>query len=356
MWVGSLLTGAEYPLLPRDRMAHWIMFQRLPVIFYLVLATVRDRRQMAVLLLCMAFSYLMLSRGTRGAVAGRDISFYRQNLRVEGALGQPNMLGAMMAQCAAYCLGFFGVARGKALKVLVFAAFLVGCVVVMFTYSRGAYVALAAGVLYLTMLRMPYLLLLLIPMGAAWQVWLPGAVAERISMTYDDQGELEGSSAKRFELWNFAWNLIKSQPVLGVGFDTFRYFRADEELQDTHNLYIRVQVETGILGLAVLGWLFLKSYLTGFRLYRKGKDPFLRAIGLGFSAYMVALVMANMFGDRWTYIALSGYTFTLLALTVRAQEMENGEAVAAVPQETAPPFAPGIQTGFVGGRSANLPR
>jgi hypothetical protein len=75
--------------------------------------------------------------------------------------------------------------------------------------------------------------------------------------------------------------------------------------------------EQGIIGLTLLAILFLKAFMSGSRLFRIGKSPFSRGLGLGFMGSVVAMIATNMFGDRWSYYAVGGYFWILWGLVDR---------------------------------------
>ncbi|HJY08106.1 MAG TPA: hypothetical protein VJ323_17440, partial [Bryobacteraceae bacterium] len=49
----------------------------------------------------------------------------------------------------------------------------------------------------------------------------------------------------------------------------------------------------------------------------------LKSIGLGLSGLMLTAFVANMFGDRWMYFEITGYTYAFAALAVRAQQITD---------------------------------
>jgi O-antigen ligase len=163
-------------------------------------------------------------------------------------------------------------------------------------------------------------------------------------MTYQE-GELDTSSADRIQIWEQALKTSLADPILGIGFDCYHLYRAEEEdeLLDTHNMYVKAYVETGVVGLVCLIGFFLSALRLGHRLAKTATDPFYRALGAGFAAYMVAVIVTNMFGDRWTYIDLSAFTWILLALVVQATLWTvvpaNAPAPAAAPAPAPPPEA-----------------
>lgn len=358
LWIGAfLLPSVPFPFLTstpdggHTPFGYWFVFMHMPVLFVLVNSVVTDKRQMQLLLLAMMVSFLWTMKNFYGNVGHRDVSQYSEGLR--NAMGQDfggsNGRAAFASQCTLFLVALFGTIRMLRLRLVVVFLILAGCYSVLFSYSRGAWLGFAAGLVYLGLTRMKWMLavgVLLLPFVG---VLLPTSIIQRATMTYQG-GELDTSSEDRIEIWKHALQTSTRDPVLGVGFDCYRYYRAGKDLLDTHNMYVKAYVETGVVGLSLLLSFFVFACYLGHRLARIARDPFYRAIGSGFAAYMISVMIVNIFGDRWTYIDLSSYTWILLALVIQATTLSEREAaippVAAVAEEPAflpPPPTPNIR-------------
>jgi putative inorganic carbon (HCO3(-)) transporter len=349
LWIGAALSPVvPFPFLTslpngdHTPFGYWFNFMNLPLLFVLVNSVVKDKRQMEFLLLAMMISFLWAMKNFYGNVGQRDITQYVESLR--NSMGQDfggsNGRAAFASQCTLFLIAFFGSIQSLRVRIIVVFLLAAGLYSVLFSYSRGAWLGFACGVLYLGITRMRWFFvaaLLLIPFAGAL---LPPAVIQRASMTYQE-GELDTSSGDRVEIWKHAMKTSLSDPLLGVGFDCYHLYRAqdDEELLDTHNMYVKAYVETGVVGLACLIGFFFSALRLGHRLARTATDPFYRALGAGFAAYMVSVIVVNIFGDRWTYIDLSSFTWILLALVIQAtlwtQTPANAPAPAPAPQSEA---------------------
>jgi hypothetical protein len=73
-------------------------------------------------------------------------------------------------------------------------------------------------------------------------------------------------------------------------------------------------------------WFVVKTFRTGYRLFRRSKDPFFASLGLGLAGWVVAAMAANCFGDRWTYLQVAGYMWVIAGLVARALALENTAA------------------------------
>lgn len=162
------------------------------------------------------------------------------------------------------------------------------------------------------------LLILVFIILVAWNTILPPSVVERISMTKTEQGELEGSAAVRLDLWEVAINTFKENPIFGIGFGGFRFIVPDELIfKDTHNIYLKVLCEQGMIGLAVLLIILYRAMSSGLRLYKMGKSPFQQGLGFGFLGCTIACIITNMFGDRWSNIITGSYFWVFWGLVDR---------------------------------------
>jgi len=201
---------------------------------------------------------------------------------------------------------------------------------ILFSFSRGAYLA-TVGLLFLFgLFKERKLLVVGVLLVVSWQALVPDAVQERITMTYDDKsGTVDGSAGERLLLWQDAFNLIKSNPILGTGFDTYEFMGRVGDFRDTHNYYMKVLVETGVPGLLFLLYLLYRFWGTGWKLFRSTQDPFLESLGFGFAAMALVVIVVNLFGDRWLYLQVNGYTWVALGLAMRGQLISDEQAQLA---------------------------
>jgi O-antigen ligase len=89
------------------------------------------------------------------------------------------------------------------------------------------------------------------------------------------------SNRDRILVWKSARKMVRDHPVTGVGMERFRqhykkyrYKQEKQRLGHTHNNFIHVAVENGIVGLAGLLY-FLGYYLyISFRNYCKNNNPY----------------------------------------------------------------------------------
>jgi len=329
LWKGSLTLGLPAPVWVNDiRTSDWKDNLILPfTLFLLTYMAVKDAKRMKILLALMCLSTVALNRNIHDTAGTRDLSSFSYSARAEtGGIGS-NGLAALEVQFGFFLLALSAFERRKLLKI-VYAGVAVFCFyAMMLCFSRGAYVAFLLGWLYFGFVKQRKLLILFCLFLFSWQLIVPNAVRERIFMTYNaQQGELESSAGQRVTLWEDALQVFRVDPVFGTGYDTYRLMHRVDIYTDTHNLYIKLLVELGIVGLILFLLLFWRLYRLGYTLFRSAKDPFLASLGLGLAAWMVCALFVNCFGDRWNYMQISGYLWAIAACVVRAHEITDEEA------------------------------
>jgi putative inorganic carbon (HCO3(-)) transporter len=325
LWYGSFLLHLPLPISPSDdRVADWKNFVEMPILFLVVVSVMRTRKQMLTLLSLMMLTLLRANLGFYHTVSGRDFSHFSNNLRYAGVLGYAgqNGLAAFMAEFLIFLLAIAPAAKGLWHRVLVYASILLSAYCVLFCFSRGGYVGALGGLVVLGLMKDRKYLVLVGILLATWQTLVPSAVRERVLMTYED-GQVESSANERLQLWEDAFTIIPQHPILGTGFVTYRHLGRSADYSDTHNLYVKVTVEGGFVGLALFLYLLWIITREGIALFRKSKDPFFERLGLGLTAMMACSVLVNLFGDRWMYQQITAYMWTYLALVYSAGKMND---------------------------------
>lgn len=292
-------------------------FAQMMSLYFIVMAIVETEEQQKTLVVIMSVIILLIAiKSYRNFSGGAAFSYDK---RVGGPfeavdLGA-NHFGAFIAHYCSIFFGLFLFDENKKRKYLFLATVLFGLHPLFFAYSRGAYLAAFAVIVFFGILKKRSLLFLLVGFLMFWQLILPASVVDRITMTKTETGQIEGSAAHRFTMWEIAIGLFEENPIFGSGYGSFGFnVPEDEELKDTHNYYMRILCEQGIIGFVLLLLLFTRALQSGWQLMRKGKTAFARGFGMGFTGCVFAVMITNLFGDRFSYFVLGSYFFIFWAI------------------------------------------
>lgn len=277
--------------------------------------------------------------------------------RALGPFGQPNRLGGYLIALIplALALSFAVQDRGLRSLLLVSAFGLTLCLVA--TYSRGAWIAFAFGIIALAalLLRWPELAPRPLVMGAAALaivvpalLLLPsiiGRIAPKPSAAqswnHPIDPEREGSGAMRRAVWSGAISAFAARPVLGWGIGAFReaYDRSKSDqlkrleaeggrtADQAHSFYLETLAERGALGLAALLAFVAVCVGAGLAALTAG-SPESRLLAAGLLASVAALLVHAALEDNISLVPHGTLLFANLGLLAA---VASGPRVATGP-------------------------
>jgi putative inorganic carbon (HCO3(-)) transporter len=323
MWIGAALGNAPAPLWLSDvNFNTWKDYMLIPLVFVAAGLVIEDRKAIRTVVIFTAFSVLFIDRSSLFESMTRTWTNFDESKRDSGPLGYgSNQTAAFLAQFGMFFWGLTHFLKRKKLKLFGYGIVAITVFAAMYTFSRGGYAAILFGVLVLGLLKDRKLLLILGIFLLTWEAVVPTAVRQRVNMTENSSGRLEASAQERVDLWTNAEEAILRSPIVGNGFATFQLGEHIDNLRDTHNWYVKVLVETGILGLIPVIFMLQQLLATSYRLFKRASDPLYRGLGLGLFVAICACMIANCFGDRWTYLEITGLLWILVAAAIRATEL-----------------------------------
>jgi putative inorganic carbon (HCO3(-)) transporter len=212
-------------------------------------------------------------------------------MRIGGTVGSSNFAAAYLSISLASAVSLLFTNLGRVRKWLAIAVVGLGGAALIFTLSRGGWMAFALSVVLICLLqwcrrgfsvKTPIAVVLILGM-----LYFPfqGAISARLF------GDDKGSAESRIPLMKLAYRIIKDNPVLGVGVNNFtvamgRYLTPEFRhgfLFAVHNKYLLVLSETGIFGLSAFLAFFLAALRKGWQCWAV-QDRLLSPIALGFTA------------------------------------------------------------------------
>ena len=325
--------------------------------YFIVLAMVTGRaarRRVAwavvVGLLAEAVVTVLLGRSGRGA-------------RALGSIGQANELGAFFALFGVVSLALLPGVRSWLGRAALLAAFALGGFGVLLSVSRAGLLAMVAGLVVVAARTSRALLVVLVVVLAAAPLWLPDYVMDRITHSEvqtegSDEASLDLAAEARVETWQSILALVRDHALDGVGFAGLGYVLPDigtelglDEVKDSsHNTYLRMLGETGVVGFGVFLWLLWTLWRLADAGVRRARDRFDRALAVGLCGAVVALAVSCAFGDRFWNVCITGGFWMLCALvddqllveSPAPADARRAPAAAAAPM-LAPPAPPGAR-------------
>jgi putative inorganic carbon (hco3(-)) transporter len=330
MWLGAALGNAPSPLWLSDlNFVTWKDYMLIPLVFVAASLVVEDRKAVRMVILITAITILFIDRGCILEFRNHSMATFDESKRDVGPLGYgSNLTAAYLASFAMFIWGFLQFIKAKKYKLPGYGLVAITLYATMYMFSRGGYVAVLVGVLVLGFLKDRKLLVILGVFLLTWQTIVPTAVHQRVTMTENVNGQLDASAEGRVLLLKESWNSFLQSPIVGNGYATFQYGQHAYNLTDTHDWFIKVLVETGVVGLIMYLILLQQIFALGYRLFRRGKDPMYRGLGLGLLLALCSSMVSNCFGDRWSFLEITGPLFVLVAAAVRAAQLTAEEPLS----------------------------
>ncbi len=330
LWIGTAISSAPAPLSSDDvNFLTWKSYMLIPLIFAAAGLVIEDRKAIRTVVLLTAITVFFIDRSSLSDSMSHSWASFDENKRGGGPLAfGANQTAAYLAQFAMFFWGFVQFATRRKVKLAGYLLAAATIFTAMYTFSRAGYLAILFGVFALGLLKDRKLLLVLGVFLLIWQAVVPTAVRERVNMTKNSNGQLEASAQERVDLWDNAERSILQSPIVGDGFATFQLGEHVDNLRDTHNWYVKVLVETGIIGLIMALMLLQQMLAVSYRLFKRASDPLYQGLGLGVFLAICACIVANFFGDRWTYIEITAPLWVLISAAIRAQQMEKSESTS----------------------------
>lgn len=259
---------------------------------------------------------------------------YSDNLRISGTfmdLGA-NEMGAFSVMMALVCVGCiitcWNFKKWRYAFLLALFCTLVG---LLYSYSRGGYLAFIVGFMVIFFkykdskkLVMPILLIITIGL-----LNLPPSIEERFSSIQPEKGQERDESAEsRFVFWDLAFANFYKSPLFGYGYHTAQDPRLNPFKMDTHNYFVKMLLERGLLGFITFIILLRVFWNLAKRNLRwEENDAMTNGLILGMCGVIMALVVGNMFGDRFSHypIVTALWVFIGLVSVIEIRWLENNK-------------------------------
>jgi O-antigen ligase len=220
-----------------------------------------------------------------------------------------------------------------------------GLVALAATFTRSAWLGLAASLGVILAGARPRWLLPFILLLVGLYALAPGAYRDRLHSAFDPA---HPANRERTFMWDAGVRMFRDHPVTGVGlqdlhtlYERYRPAGAREGAGHLHSVPVQILASMGLVGLAAFIWL----YASLFRAAGSGLRPMLRTpdveagVRLGVVAALVGFLVAGLFEWNFGDEELLYLLYTLVGLAWSARRWApgtGGEAKAAAPAPPVP--------------------
>ncbi len=179
---------------------------------------------------------------------------------------------------------------------------------VLATFTRMAWLGLIITLLIMVVVKSRRALLALLALLLLIWIAVP-PVGERIG----ELNEPNSSLNARVQRWEEAWTIPSHwQWLTGAGLGAVEYHVGEV----AHNDYLKVWVETGVLGSVAFLWLYGSLFRTAIAGYRRLSSDYQRSLVLAFIAILAARAVMAFTDNLIVHPVLEWYLWSLAALAV----------------------------------------
>lgn len=311
------------------RVKNWFIYS---IFLVLCFRLVTDRREkLFILFFIFIVSALTAAHSLRSTLQAEGLGLSIMHHRAVSMItDQPNLWGGFLAMYLFFFIAFLAYyPASRKLKLIVACATGIVALNLVYTMSRGAWLAFGAAALLTTTVQARRLILPLALTAGVVAFTMPDTAVDRFESGFE--GEYDPSllmkedtdyqeAASRIIQWRSFIPLLLKSPIFGVGFGQYAetYFRAgyDFKARSAHSSIIELGVEEGLLGLAVYAWLLGAIYFRCAQIRKSSPDPLDKVLALGLAGATVCLLFLDITGTRFRNGNIMAFYWILAGITL----------------------------------------
>ena len=246
-------------------------------------------------------------------------------VRVFSTLVNPNILAGYLVLVVAYSTAFFNQTKAyKKWRLTFLITGLLAAVCLLYTYSRGNWVACAVMLLAFCVLFCRKAFIPVLGGGAAALALGGQAVLQRLESIRGGYGGDTSIALRMAYLKSTKW-IIEEFP-LGVGwygyrfvYPTYNFYLADKNviMYHCHNIFLNIWAELGAHGLLIFLVIWFVIFLpAGWKLAYHGRSLWLKAMGRGYVLATVGIIIGGLTDHVYFNTQMGLLFWTLGGLTL----------------------------------------
>lgn len=278
--------------------------------------------------------------------------------RVTGPLDDPNFYAMILLIAMPMATYRVLTEKDKVSRTLALIAALLIAMTIIFTYSRGAFLALTiVGILIVRERKISFYKVgaVVVVVGFLVTPILPAGFTDRIATLTSIlpggglQNQTEVSFRGRSSEALVAIQMFFDHPIIGVGRENYanRYLDysvrlgLDNRLEDrqAHSLYLEVAAESGIVGIIAFGWMLIILFMGSQQakvmmrqIKREDLVSWISGIQLGLVGYLLASIFLHGDYSRYFWMAVAFVASTTVMAEAQVRDYETYQKDQSTPE------------------------
>lgn len=283
-----------------------------------------------------------------GVAELENITGSTSGYRISGPIGDPNFFSQIMLVLIPISFVRFRDEKKPLLKAIALFATLVSLFSVVFTFSRGGFIALiimVAALLWMYPLK-PTQLIVAVIVGLALLRFVPPSYFDRLLtlpdlLTGNQQQVVAGdvSFRGRASELTAAWKMFADRPLLGVGAQNYPVYYQQYSRQigldprasarQAHSLYLEVAAELGLAGLTIFGVIMWNVYFSLTNSWKR----LVQALENEYAHYVLSIfigVMGYFVASLFIHAAYPRYMWLLIGISMAMPQVVDSILTSGV--------------------------
>ena len=316
------------------KLFEWIM------IYFIVVEVINNRKRLNRILIVLLSSMALISLdGIFQYITGKEFIFVHHysmlGAKIMACFGNPNNFAGWLVIMIplALSLAYFGMNNWLNLSdkynwvkwsmrpiLWIITGLLIVCLGL--TYSRGAWIAIVLGLIFLGIFKSKKLFIIIIIVFLILPFIVRNPVKTRISSIV----RVTETSVLRTKLWPEALGIIQDFPLLGCGLNTYatvapNYKTSEKTGIYPHNSYLHMAAEAGLLGLGAFVWVTISLFKTSLANLKKINDKFYKALLIGLLAGLFAFLIHSFVDTNIYTLQLGNLMWFVMGLIISVQKV-----------------------------------
>ncbi len=311
------------------------------IVFFMVANHVVTEQQLRRILWCLFLTCFIVSIIGMAQIPGGG----RVSAPFEGQTGEPNTFGGYLVLIACVAVGVLSSVKDRKTRWMLILLLIAVIPPLLYTRSRSSYLAALPAFFLFGILseRRRFVLPLMVIALIVSPLFLPSAVKERILFTFSQpfheqqlqvgDVRLDTSLSARIVSWRESLKDWTQKPLVGYGVTGYKFVDAQ---------YVRVLLESGILGLAAFGYLLFAIFRWIRSTWDQVEDPLHKGLLKGFLAAYIGMLFHAIGANTFIIVRImepfwfiAGLITVLPALESAGEKayeksIDGAEAAAAV--------------------------
>jgi len=256
--------------------------------------------------------------------------------RLVGSWLDPNFISGYFAFIISIIVGVVLKTKNLRLRLYLGTTAIVLLIATFLTYSRSGYIALAIGIVVISVLRSRKLLIIVaifasIGLGISERAQQRvGELVQSASSIFLNTAQNPDPTARlRIKSWQQSIELFQKQPLLGYGYNTLTYAKLNEgfvadttihSASGSDSSLLTIAATTGIFGLLTFLAIYILVLKKSFtNAYKKNLSKFHQGLGLGLFAGILSLIIHAIFVNSLLFPQILIHFWIMLGIMYSAK-------------------------------------